>query len=157
MSHQLAQVNIAQMLEPLDSPKLRGFVEQLEPLNALADAAPGFVWRLVGEGGDATDVRAFDDAMLLINLSVWSSREALRAYVYGSAHVALLRRRREWFAPMREMHTALWWVPTGHRPTATEARERLTHLRAQGPGPHAFGIQDDFAPPAPTAQPPGAF
>lgn len=147
-AYHLAQINVARMLGPLDSPRLRDFVRHLEPINALADAAPGFVWRLVGEGDDATDVRAFEEDLLLINLSVWTTPEALKTYVYHSPHAALLRRRREWFAPMREVHTALWWVPVGHHPTPAEARERLEHLRVHGPSAHAFRFQDTFAPPA---------
>lgn len=151
MLYQLAEINVARMLEPLESPRLKEFVNNLEPTNALADVAPGFVWRLVGEGDDATDVRAFEDDLLLVNLSVWTTAEALRAYVYHGPHVALLRRRREWFAPMKEMHTALWWVPTGHRPSVDEARERLEHLRAHGPSGYAFRFQEVFPPPAPSS------
>jgi hypothetical protein len=53
------------------------FVANLAPVNALADTAPGFVWRLEDESGDATSIRAFDDELLIINMSVWESIEAL--------------------------------------------------------------------------------
>jgi hypothetical protein len=42
----LAQVNIARMRAPLDSPLLADFVADLDPVNATADTAPGFLWRL---------------------------------------------------------------------------------------------------------------
>jgi Domain of unknown function (DUF3291). len=50
VSFYLAQVNIALPAEPLDSPALAEFVARLEPVNAAADAAPGFVWRWVRAG-----------------------------------------------------------------------------------------------------------
>jgi heme-degrading monooxygenase HmoA len=108
----IAQVNLALPREPLDSELLREFVEALEPVNALADASPGFVWRLQTEDGDATAIRAFDDDRLIVNMSVWDSIEALRAFVYSGAHVAVMRRRREWFERI-ESHLALWWLPAG--------------------------------------------
>jgi hypothetical protein len=142
----LAQVNIALPREPLDAPLLAGFVAALAPVNAVADASPGFVWRLQTEDGDATAIRAFGDDRLIVNLSVWESVEALRAFVYGDAHAAVLRRRREWFERLGEPETALWWVPAGTTPTVAEAEERLAHLRAHGPTERAFTLRQTFAP-----------
>jgi hypothetical protein len=148
----LAQVNIARMREPLDSPLLAGFVAALDPVNALADAAPGFVWRLQTEDGNATAVRAFDwdragSAGVLINMSVWESVETLAAFVYSDEHRQVLRQRRTWFSQMEAAHTALWWVPRGHVPTPEEAEERVIHLRESGPTAHAFTLREHFPPP----------
>src|SRR4029079_9128165 len=109
--YNLAQVNIALPQAPLDSEQLAGFVERLEPVNALADAATGFVWRLQTEDGDATGIRAFGDDRLIVNMSVWSSLEALRQFVYRSGHADVLRRRKEWFESMPQLISALWWIP----------------------------------------------
>jgi hypothetical protein len=145
---ELAQVNIARLLEPLDSPRLADFVAALEPVNALAEAAPGFVWRLVSDdGSDATALRIFDDEWLMVNASVWTSPLALFDFVYSDAHRAVLRRRREWFERLDAAVTALWWVPAGHRPTLTEMQERLVYLRENGPSRFAFRLGDDFPPP----------
>jgi heme-degrading monooxygenase HmoA len=150
----LAQVNIARPLEPLDAPLLADFVAALEPVNALADTSPGFVWRLQTEDGDATAVRGFGDDRLIVNLSVWESLEALRAFAYSNAeHLAVLRRRREWFERRAEAAVALWWVPAGHRPSVAEAEERLAALRSAGPGPAAFTFRRPFA--APQGSQPG--
>lgn len=149
----LAQVNIALPREPLESDLLREFVEALDPINALADASPGFVWRLQGEGGNATSVRAFGDDRLIVNMSVWQSIEALRSFVYTSGHVGVMRRRREWFDRI-ETYMALWWVPAGRIPTLPEAEERVTLLRALGPSPDAFTFRRHFPPP--DAAEPGA-
>ena len=148
---QLAQVNIALPLAPLDTPLLAEFLAALEPVNAAADAAPGFVWRMQTEDGDATAVRGFGDDRLIVNMSVWTSLETLRAFVYANrTHLDVMRRRREWFERL-EVHTALWWVPVGHRPTVAEAEERLAALRALGPTPFAFGFRAHFPPPGDVA------
>jgi len=150
LSYHLAQVNIALPLEPLDSSLLSEFVERLAPVNAAADRAPGFVWRLQTEHGDATAITAFGDDRLIVNLSVWESMTALRAFVFGSrAHLDVLRRRREWFARLGEVHLALWWVRGGQLPTVADAEERLAQLRAHGPRPEAFTFREHF--PAPGA------
>ncbi|WP_437669400.1 DUF3291 domain-containing protein [Sorangium sp. So ce131] len=152
--HHLAQVNIALPLEPLDSALLADFVSALDPVNALADAAPGFVWRLKEYGGNATAVRAFGDDRILVNMSVWESAEALSDFVFRNPeHAAVMRRRREWFVPMREAITALWWVPAGHTPTVAEAEERLEHLRRHGPTPRAFTFRHLFSAPDVLAAP----
>jgi hypothetical protein len=149
----LAQVNIGRLLASLDSPDTADFVAALDPVNAVADAAPGFVWRLQTEDGNATAIRAFErdaegaDGGILINMSVWDSVEALGSYVYGPAHLAVLRRRREWFERITEAYTALWWIPRGHIPTVHEAEDRVKHLRAHGPTPHAFTLREHFPPP----------
>lgn len=146
-THHLAQVNIARLLAPLDSAQLKGFVDALDPINELADAAPGFVWRLQTEDGDATAFRPFDDDMLLINMSIWESVEALREFVRGADHRGIMRQRRQWFERMPEAYQALWWVPAGHRSTMEEAKERLDLLRRNGPTPEAFTFQTAFPPP----------
>ncbi|MFJ6724767.1 DUF3291 domain-containing protein [Streptomyces sp. NPDC091281] len=144
---ELAQVNISRLLFPLDSPELKDFVDALDPVNADAEAAPGFVWRLQSAEGNATDVAVFGDAWLILNLTVWRDTDALTAYMYQGRHREMLARRREWFARVREAMTALWWVPAGHRPTVAEAEARLLHLRTHGPTPYAFTLREPF--PAP--------
>jgi hypothetical protein len=146
-SYHLAQLNIGRALEPLDSPRLAGFVEALEPVNALADAAPGFVWRLQTEDGDATAIRPYDDDMVLVNMSVWESLESLAEFVYRSDHRAVMVQRRKWFERMAEAFMVLWWVPAGHRPTVMEAKDRLERLRSHGPTPEAFTFRSPFPPP----------
>jgi hypothetical protein len=145
----LAQLNIATLLAPLDSPQLAGFVEALDPVNALGDASPGFVWRLQTEDGDATSIRAFDDDRIIVNLTVWEDVEALEAFVLGGRHLDVLRRRREWFEKMDRAYLVLWWIPAGTLPTLDEAAARLELLRVNGPTPEAFTLRERF--PAPGA------
>lgn len=152
--HHLAQLNIARMHEPLDSGRMAGFVAALEPINALADASPGFVWRLQTEDGDATSIRVFNDEMLIVNLSVWENRETLKAFVYRGGHLEVFRRRAEWFEPMVEDHLVLWWVPTGTEPAVEVAASRLEKLRSEGPTPQAFTIARSFPPPLSQAENP---
>jgi hypothetical protein len=138
---------VARPVASLDDPVMADFVGGLARLNALADNAPGFVWRLQDDDGDATALRPFGPD-LMVNMSVWTSIELLREYVYRSAHLDLLRRRREFFvhAPS-EVYTVLWWVPAAHLPTVDEAWQRLETLRTQGPGPDAFTFRAPFPPP----------
>lgn len=143
----LAQLNIGRLLAPIDSPVVSGFVDNLERINALADSAPGFIWRLQSDAGDATEFRLFDEETL-VNMSVWKDVESLRDFVYQSAHVEIMRRRKEWFELIREAYQVLWWVPAGHRPGLQEAGERLERLREQGPTAEAFTFQAAFAKPA---------
>jgi Domain of unknown function (DUF3291) len=148
----LVQVNVARLAAPLDSPQLADFIANLEPINAIADASDGFVWRLQTEAGDATALRFLDDDWLIVNMSVWTSLEALRNYVYLSPHADVLRRRHEWFDAMAEAHVALWWIEAGMLPTLVDAEERLLTLRAEGPTPHAFTLKEPYPSrrPAPT-------
>ena len=140
----LAQSNIAKMRAPLEDPVMAGFVERLEPLNALADASPGFIWRMQDEQGDATAIRVFDDELILFNLSVWESIEALEAYVYGSRHVEAVRSRGDWFEPMSQPSFVLWWIAAGEIPTVEEARERFESLWEYGPTESAFTFGKRF-------------
>jgi hypothetical protein len=142
----LAQLNVARAKAPLDGPLLADFMAALDPVNEIADASPGFVWRLQTDDGDATSIRAYDDDLMIVNMSVWESIEALWAYVYDSGHLDVMRRRREWFQRI-ENHMVLWWVSAGHEPTVQEAQERLETLRERGPTPEAFTFKRRFPPP----------
>jgi len=145
--YDLAEINVARLRAPLDDPLVHGFVDGLDRINGLADDSPGFCWRLQDEdGGDATSIQAFDDELMLINMSTWESIEALHAFVFNTAHSEFLRRRRDWFAALGEVYVALWWVPAGHQPSQDEGIERLEKLRESGPTMHAFTFKDAFAP-----------
>ncbi|WP_436846861.1 DUF3291 domain-containing protein [Streptomyces atratus] len=147
--HELAQVNIARLTFPLDSPELKDFVDALDPVNAVADQATGFIWRLRSETGNATDVPVFGDSWLIVNMSVWRDLDALTAFMYQGRHRELLARRREWFERVEEAMTALWWVPAGERPTVQDAEERLRLLREHGPTDRAFTLRAAFPAPVP--------
>lgn len=144
--YHLAQINIARSVAPLTDPAMKGFVDRLDAINALADAAPGFVWRLQSEAGDATAIRAFDDPLIIVNMSVWETLESLYDYVYRSDHREPLRNRRAWFRKLDGPHSAMWWVTAGEIPTVEEGRRRLARLAAEGPGPLAFTYGRIFDP-----------
>ncbi|SIN61708.1 protein of unknown function [Parasphingorhabdus marina DSM 22363] len=147
--YHLAQVNVANFRRPKDDPVNKDFVDALEKVNAAADAAPGFVWRLQGENGNALDIPAGSsvDPNLVVNLSVWKDVESLRNFVYRQMdHVAVLKRREEWF-DSTVSRMALWWIPEGHRPDPAEAIARVRFLEKYGPKTKAFTFQEIFAPP----------
>lgn len=149
--YQLAEVNIGRILAPLDDPQMAGFVEKLDEINALADNSPGFVWRLQAEGGNATDLRPYEDERIIVNLSVWTSLETFVAYAYKSAHREIMKQRRQWFEKFDGPYMALWWVPQGHIPTVEEAKEHLEYLRTHGESEFAFSLKKPF-PPASTEE-----
>lgn len=145
MKYQIAELNVAELKAPLDSPLLKDFVDNLDRINALADNSPGFVWRLIGDGNDATALRPMGDR-IIVNFSVWRDVESLRNYVYKSVHVEILKRKREWFERMSMPHV-LWWVPAGTIPTVAEAVAKLELLRAKGPSADAFHFGELYAAP----------
>jgi len=145
--YELAQLNVGVIKGPMDSPVMADFAANLERINELAERSSGFVWRLQTEDGDATAIRPFGNANMLVNMSVWKDVESLSRYVYNSEHVQIMRRRREWFERMDEAFLVLWWVPEGHRPGVEEALARLQWLRANGPGPEAFTFRTAPLPP----------
>ncbi len=151
MSH-LAQINIGRMVAPLSDPQMAGFVEKLDEVNALADNSKGFIWRLQSSDGNATDIQAYDDEMILVNMSVWASLEDLSQYVYAmeSEHRHVMKQRRRWFERFDGPFMVLWWIPEGHIPTVEEAKERLEYLRTHGETEYAFSFKKPF--PAPDAQ-----
>ena len=142
--YQLAQSNVARMRGPLEDPVMAGFVERLDALNVLADASPGFVWRYQTEAGNATEVRVFDDELILFNLSVWESVDALETYVYRSDHVRAVQKRAEWFERGDRSPIVLWWIEAGHIPTVEEAKARFDVLWESGPGPDAFTFRNRY-------------
>jgi Domain of unknown function (DUF3291) len=144
---ELAQLNVGIIRGAMDSPVMADFVASLDRIHAEADASPGFVWRLTGDAGDAAVRRYLGAEHIVANLSVWHDRESLRRYVYESAHLAMLQRRREWFERLGDAFQVLWWVPKGHRPDVDEALGRLDLLRSKGPVAEAFTFRHPF--PAP--------
>ena len=139
MKRHLVQLNIATLRHPLDDPRIADFVDALPIVNAAGDRSPGFVWRLQSDSGDATDIRVFDDPLVIVNLTVWESLEALKAFAYRGIHRDFLRRRAEWFVA-GSTRTALWWTPAGVLPTAGDAKRRLEFIDVFGGSPYAFGM-----------------
>jgi hypothetical protein len=143
----LAQCNVGRAKGPMDGPVMAGFAARLDDINALAERSPGFVWRLQTAAGNATSIHVFEDASILMNMSVWESPEDLRNYVYRSDHTNVMKQRKAWFEKFDGVYLVLWWIPAGHIPTPEEAKQRLAHLQAHGESPEAFSFAKIF--PAP--------
>jgi len=146
MNHQLAQLNIARARAALDSPEMQDFVARVGEINALAYAAPGFVWHHQDETEDEV-AQCFGEALLVANLSVWADLRALKDFVYRTAHAELIRGRDAWFLRQDTARQVLWWVPAGYRPTLAEAKAKLDLVRTRGPGPEAFTFTRPYPPP----------
>lgn len=140
-------MNVGRIRYAPDDARMHGFMSRLDEINALAEASPGFCWRLQSDSGNATDIIVSDDERFLVNMSVWTSAEALFEYVYQSEHRAIMVGRRQWFEKPEAPFQVLWWVPAGHEPTPEEGLQRLALLRQSGPTPAAFTFKTKF--PAP--------
>lgn len=136
--YNLAQINIALMKAPLQDPVMAEFAAALDEVNLTADKHPGFVWRLQTPSGNATDIRAYPDYRMLVNLSVWQSVESLKAYVYQSLHGEFFTQRRKWFEKYQGEHFCMWWVPAGYFPTVEEGKAKLEYLALHGDSPECF-------------------
>ena len=145
MKFHLAQLNIAKMLGPIDSPIMSDFVANLDPINLLAEQSNGFIWRLKDDSNNATTIKVYDDDFIIVNMSVWESADALFDYAYKSRHVEIFKRRKEWFEKMPQMHYGLWYVPVGTEPSVADAIERLDYLRIHGETPYAFSFKKKFS------------
>jgi Domain of unknown function (DUF3291) len=141
---QLAQVNVGRLIAALPDPRVAPFFESLDRINALADASPGFVWRLQDESGNATGIPISPDPLLAINMSVWTDAEALFEFVYRSAHTPEMARRKEYFERYDGAYQALWWIEAGTIPTVNDALSRLWLLDRFGPSPQAFSFKVRF-------------
>jgi hypothetical protein len=148
--HHLAQINVGTLHRPLDAPETAEFVAALEPINALAEAAPGFVWRLTDDDGGSSSyvaVPGADDPLLIVNFSVWADVATLKAFMYDTDHVSYLRRRGEWFARVAEVTACCWWIPAGTTPDVADGYRRLLHLREHGSSPEAWTLARPVDPP----------
>ena len=146
--YHLAQINIARLRAPIDDPMVAEFVEGLDPINALAEQSPGFVWRLQTDEGDATSIQAYEDELVIVNMSVWETVDDLFNYVYRSGHVDFLRDRRDWFERLGESHMCMWWLPAAALPTVDEGVARLEILQTRGPTSQAFTFRSPVEPKA---------
>ncbi len=147
MDFHLAEINIATLMADDDSDEVAEFMDNLDAINALAETSPGFVWRLVGDGGNATDIKMWDDPRMILNISVWESVDSLKDYVYRSRHVEFFRRKREWFVP-GTTQLALWWIPAGTTPSPEDGLAALKRLDTDGPSPDGFTFATVFPPPS---------
>ena len=145
--YHLAELNIAQGRFGPDDPRFQSFRDLVEPVNALADRMPGFIWRLADDTGvGSTDIQAFDDPKTLVNLSVWQDLDSLNDFAFKTVHAKVMSRRQEWFELMQSHHLVLWWIPAGTLPSLDEAKARLEQLETEGPGPEAFTFSHLFSP-----------
>ncbi len=137
----IAQINVARFREPREHPVNADFEAALDEVNALAEASPGFVWRMIGEGES-------DDPALTINITVWESIDALAAFAYRNrTHRTVMRRRAEWFVEM-PAYLALWWVRAGTVPTLAEGMGKLELIGRVGPTVEAFDFKSVFTAPS---------
>lgn len=140
----VTQLNIGRLHHALDSEETAEFNVALGPINALAEATPGFVWRLVDDDGQSSShvrLPGEDDPLMIVNMSVWADLAALEHFMYRSGHAMYLKRRREWFERSDEATSVCWWIPAGELPELADAHRRLLHLREHGPTPTGWPVK----------------
>jgi len=143
----VAQINVGTIKYPQDDPRMSGFMNRLDEINALAERSPGYVWRMQSESGNATDIDVGGAALFIANMSVWVSVETLFDYVYKTVHREVMIQRRRWFERPADLYQALWWIPAGHIPSAEEGLFRIEVLKEKGPSPAAFTFNERFLAP----------
>ena len=136
---QLAEFNLGHLRYPIDDPRVRRFVMALDTVNEIAERMPGFVWRLKGDSGNATDIQVYDDPKLVPNLSVWTDIGSLENFVWKTVHKTFYERREHWFEVLEKQNFVMWPVEDGHEPTLAEAKDRLDQLNQYGDSDQAFG------------------
>lgn len=144
---QLAQLNIAESLYPMTDTRMKTFTGRIDAINALADRADGFVWRLKDNDADidgALSLRLPDNEKALVNMSVWENLKSLYAFVYKTAHAKVMDVNRDKFTPLLKNHFVLWWIESGHIPSLSEAKNKLDTIRIQGPTKVAFDFETAF-------------
>lgn len=138
----LAQLNIAEMIEPMDSERMKDFVDSLDMVNQEAEASEGFIWRYKdNDEAVVVDRHIFENDMLIINLSVWKDENSLKNFVYSGNHLKVYKRKKEWFHKMKQAYMVLWHVKEGHTPDLAEAKQKLDHYRLHGATEEAFGFK----------------
>jgi Domain of unknown function (DUF3291) len=152
MPSHIAQLNVGRAVAPLEAPQLADFMAWLDGINAIAEASPGFVWRLQGDSGNNTDLKVTADPLFIVNLSVWESIEALHAFTYRSEHRTVFARRYDWFERRETPNMVLWWLPAGTLPDVSDALGRLRRLADLGPTPEAFTFKEPFVAPEALAE-----
>ncbi len=147
--YQLAELNIAEAYYPMDDPRMDGFTGRINAVNAMADRASGFVWRLVDEddmSDGALSLRPFDNPNMLVNMSIWQDVQSLYSFVYTTVHAKIMKGKPTWFSHLKSHNTVMWWVKAGRIPTLDEAKEKLSHLDTHGPSTTAFTFSDCYTP-----------
>ena len=138
----IAQMNMGYLLHSFGDPRIAGFEENTDRVNAVADRSKGFVWRMKDEdlaNPDNDYGRLFGRPdVALATLSVWESRADFEHFVHKTIHGAFLNRRAEWFEHVDAPTYVLWPIRAGHVPTLVEGRDRLMLLRKNGPSDTAF-------------------
>ncbi|MGB3177186.1 MAG: DUF3291 domain-containing protein [Albidovulum sp.] len=142
-TYHLAEFNFGVLRHDWDDPRVAGFVNALDRVNAVAKRSPGFVWML-SEDAMETEQNTPDGALggnplIASTLSVWEDVASLDAFVFNTVHRQFYQRRAEWFDAVTGGNLVMWWVPVGHRPSVAEGMARWQHREANGDSDHAFG------------------
>ena len=137
----IAHLNYGQLQAEPDSPQIAPFMEAVEHVNALAEAAPGFLWRMLPEAMEQQPSGApIDQPRMIATISTWADTNSLYRFTYGGDHGAMFKRRGEWFEKPEGPSHVIWTIPDGHTPTVKEGLEKLHQLASNGPSADCFDL-----------------
>jgi len=140
----LAQINIGRLRFDRSDERLAGWRDNIDRINRLAEAAPGFVWRLKGAEGEDTGARMWGDPRIVTNMSVWDLLKDFKFFVYRTAHSQFVRSRTQWFYKL-DVHFALWWIDSDAYPILEEGKDKLDLLAQVGSSEAAFTLSSPYA------------
>ena len=144
--HHLAEFNCGVLRYDWDDPRVADFADNEPRVNALAERAPGFVWRLSSEEMEREQLDAQGalggNPRMASTLSVWADAASREHFVWNTVHRAFYARRAEWYDATDSHRLVMWWIPEGTRPTVADGVARLAKLEAEGPSAEAFGWAD---------------
>ncbi len=144
---QLAEFNIGTLKYDWEDPRVADFLNNLDRVYGVAERSPGYVWHLSGDDMEAAQIDP-DGALggnprTASTLSVWADAKSLEEFAFNTVHKQFYDRKDEWYDPAEQVwgehRLVMWHVEEGHRPTISEAVERLRHLIAHGDTDFAFG------------------
>lgn len=140
----LAQFNLAWMKFGFDESVFDPFRAELEAVHQAAEAAPGFVWRYVGEADKGGFIQPFrEQPRVMGNLSVWRDYQSLFDFTFrDDGHMAVMNKKREWFEPPGDrVYSVMWWTKKPEV-TIVNAVSRVQLVEDHGDGPLAFSFRN---------------
>jgi hypothetical protein len=139
----LSQFDFLSARYPFDDCRMKEFFEATAYVNSLAEAHPGFVWRLREDDWPA--IRRYWGDTAVVTLSVWKDVDNLKDFLFRTPHRKYMSRGSEWFERPNRARVVLWWSPDDHRPSLVEAKVKLELLDSVGASPDAFDLQTSFS------------
>ena len=145
MKMHLAEFNFGTMSFPWGEPRIAGFEDAIDQVNAIGARSPGFVWRMPDDLMEATQEDPLgplaDRPNTASTLSVGEDAPSRYHFVTRTLHARGMKGASEWFVPGDSGHLVCWWVPEDARPSVAEGMDHWHDLQQYGETEHVFGAR----------------